>query len=100
MSKILRIIKAPAPNAYQAMVEVDSDVNAERLVVLDRISLYCIHNVAVAESNVTQLRVPLGYTANNNLLVGIVDDDGQYNSKFVDGIQAQLVDANVVTMKR
>ncbi|MDF0533671.1 hypothetical protein PY479_05175 [Shewanella sp. A32] len=100
MSRAFRAIAGTPPVFYQAMIEVDADSAAERLLIFNRITGNCYHNVAVSVTGITQLRVPLSHTDNNTLLVGIVDDDGTYNCKFVDGVKAQLVDGNVLSMKR
>lgn len=100
MAKVYGAVKGVAAIAWQGMLEVDTDTNAERIAVFNRVTMARLYNMKVAANGVIQLRVPLAHTENNTLLVGIVDDDGVYNCKFVDGVKAQLVDGNVLSMKR
>jgi len=47
-----------------------------------------------------KLIVPLRFATSSNLLVGILDDTRVYNSRFVDGVKAQIVDGNVIKASR
>ena len=58
------------------------------------------HNALNIQSN-KQLKfiVPLNYSVNADLLVGILDDNRVYNTKFVDGRKAELIDGNTVNIR-
>ncbi|WP_351189394.1 hypothetical protein [Shewanella sp. TB4-MNA-CIBAN-0142] len=78
------------------LIECDLDQSAERLVILDRLTMYVFTNQLIDERLIIKKLVPLGYVNNNNLMVGILDDNGEYNAAFIDGVKAQLVDANII----
>lgn len=92
-------IKGIPINLWQAMVEVDTDIDAEQVVILERTSLNRIVYQRVAATGVIQLRVPIIYSTINNLIVGILDDDRIYNAKFIDGVKAELIDGNTVLIR-
>lgn len=82
------------------LVECSVDQSAERCVILDRNTLVVYANTFVTDVGVIKRIVPKTYALNNDLIVGILDDDGMYNAAFADGVKAQLVDANTVNMSQ
>ncbi|MFB2661982.1 hypothetical protein [Shewanella mangrovisoli] len=98
--KIYSRIKGTPINLWQAMVEIDTDIDAEQVVIIERTSMVRLVYQRVAATGVIQLRVPIEYSTINNLIVGILDDDRVYGAKFLDGIQAQIIDGNVLTMQQ
>lgn len=98
--KIHSRIKGSPINLWQAMVEVDTDIDAEQVVIIERTTLNRMVYQRVAETGTIQLRVPVEYSTINNLIVGILDDDRVYGAKFLDGVQAQIIDGNVLTMQQ
>lgn len=99
MSKILKpLFCRPLVFNQAAMVIDDFDKDAERIFVIDRLTMVCMHNKQVPNSNIIKLIVPLHFSVSERLLVGILDDSKVYNAKVKDGIQAEVVDGNVVKM--
>jgi hypothetical protein len=79
----------------QAILNLDIDIDAERVAVIDRVSLQGIHNITVTSSNVSVI-VPMTYITNRKLLVGILDDNELYNCQFIDGVSPEIIDGNAV----
>jgi hypothetical protein len=100
MFKILFIKPPPVGVRPVGLVEVNMDVNAERIMVIDRTKGDVITNTLRPSSGIAKVIVPLSYTTSNTLLVGILDDSQVYDCKFVDGVMAELVDANTVNMSQ
>ncbi|AUD59155.1 hypothetical protein AYJ58_06455 [Shewanella sp. Pdp11] len=92
------IVYKPAV-AAQAMIEVDGDRSADRIVLIDRTSLALLIVSRASPTGISRFRVPIGYSTNNELLVGIMDDDLVYNAKFADGVQAEIIDGNLVNIR-
>ena len=93
MPNILKNIKLASgyhSGAYQAIVTVDVDPDADRVIVLNRINLEQFANKEI-NTTVVKLRVPAEFTIDNNLIVGILDDNGVYDCKIVDGIRAEIL---------
>jgi uncharacterized membrane protein (Fun14 family) len=80
------------------LIECDTDLAAARLVIIDRTTMLALTNRMTDGKSIIKKLVPITYTNTNNIMVGILDDSGTYNATFVDGVKAQLVDANVVDM--
>jgi hypothetical protein len=95
---ITRQVVAYAVGATQAMVTVDADPYADRIVIIDRNTAAAVANIKVVR-NMMKVRVPFTYISANNLIVGILDDDGQYGAKFVDGVKAEVIDPKVTTIR-
>ncbi len=83
---------------YQAMVEVTGDDAAERVVIMDRSSLEVFHNFVFQSSKTFKAIVPLRYATSHELLVGVLDDNRMFNTEFVDGLEADLIDGNLVNV--
>lgn len=82
------------------LIVVDMDDSAERIVVLDRDNISVISVSLRPPKNIYKLVVPQIYTTKNNLIIGILDDNGVYDCKFLDGVKAELVDLNTVDMSQ
>ncbi|MDT3281684.1 hypothetical protein [Shewanella scandinavica] len=100
MNTILFIKAAPLVPRPLGLVTVDMDINAERLMIIDRNTGEVINNTIRSSTSVVKLLVAISYTTSNRLLVGILDDSLVYDCKFVDGVMAEIVDANTVNMSQ
>uniref|UniRef100_UPI00404795BD hypothetical protein n=1 Tax=Shewanella baltica TaxID=62322 RepID=UPI00404795BD len=94
MTKLLELITPKDRVFNQAIVSVDADLDAERILILNRNSGYVYHNFKFEINKNMMFIVPNEHLVNSNILVGILDDDRTYNAKFVDGVQAELIDGN------
>jgi hypothetical protein len=75
----------------QAMISIDIDDSATRVLILNRISLDVIANVNVDNAGVLRFRLPLEYGTSNDMLVGILDDTFTYNATFIDGVKGEII---------
>jgi hypothetical protein len=94
-----KVIGYPS-NINRGMLENNIDPAAERYIVMDRLNLSVIwHGVKPASGN-AKIIVPLEYTIGHNLMALILDDTGtpMHYVTGNDKIQAQLVDARMVTL--
>ncbi|MCL1052255.1 hypothetical protein L2755_22025 [Shewanella abyssi] len=82
------------------LVECDLDLDAERCIIMDRNTMTVFANAKVNTSGVLKRIIPREYAVNNHLLIGIIDDTGEFNAVFADGVKAQLVDINTVDMSQ
>ncbi|WP_412486380.1 hypothetical protein [Shewanella chilikensis] len=83
-----------------SLMHLNVDPNAERFVIFDRRNFELIYAGRCPPSGVIKILQPIDYSTGPYFLVGIVDDDGVYNCKFTDGVQAQVVNANTVDMSQ
>lgn len=97
--RIVHAIVYKPPVAAQALIEVDADESASRIIIFDRTSLALMIVSRASSTGVSQFRVPLPYSINNELLIGIVDDNLIYNAKFADGVKAEVIDGNLVNIR-
>ncbi|WP_345888916.1 hypothetical protein [Shewanella algae] len=100
MTRITQSTIVPGTARYQGLLELDMDVNAERFVVFDRRSFMPLYSGIRPPSGIAKVLMPQELTTAGYCLVGIVDDGGQYNAKFLDGVQLQLVNALTVDMSQ
>lgn len=91
------VVKAPVVN--QAVLTIDADPDAERVLIMARYTGEIFHNFKYQSNKQLKFIVPLNYSVNADLLVGILDDNRVYNTKFVDGIKAELIDGNTVNIR-
>lgn len=84
-----------APISLRAIISVDADIDAERILILNRDTGDLYHSFKRALA-VHVFVVPYQHTTNDTLLVGILDDDRVYNCKFVDGVRAESVNVNAI----
>jgi hypothetical protein len=80
------------------LIECDVDQAAERLVIIDRNTMLPLANRIIGGKSIIKKLVPISYVNANNIMVGILDDGGEYNAAFIDGVKPQLVDANIVDL--
>ncbi|WP_239642754.1 hypothetical protein [Shewanella sp. POL2] len=66
---------------------------------MDRNTSEVYHNFNYQSNKQLAFIVPMGNQINSNLLVGILDDNRVYNTKFVDGRKAELIDGNTVNIR-
>ncbi len=83
----------------QAVLSIDADLDAERVIIMARDSGEVFHNFTYQSNKQLKFIVPLIYSVNPDLLVGILDDNHVYNTKFIDGVQAELIDGNLVNIR-
>ncbi|WP_330147492.1 hypothetical protein [Shewanella oncorhynchi] len=83
----------------QSMLSIDADPNAERVIIMARDTCEVFHNFTYQSNKQLKFIVPIIYSVNADLLVGILDDGRVYNTKFVDGVQAELIDGNTVNIR-
>lgn len=93
------VIKSTAIRSL-ALISLDMDINAERFILIDRRTLTVVYAGIRPPSNVTKVLLPQVFAIGNYCIAGIVDDNGVYDCKFVDGVMAELVDANTVDMSQ
>lgn len=72
------------------VLQVDVDVDAERLFVIDRETFEVLMVVLRPQSGIAKMQLPNLYSVNDRLLVGILDDNRVYNIKVVDGVRCQI----------
>ena len=99
MSKVIKPIVSKGFILNQAMLFIDADVDAERVLIMDRANGEVFHNFVYQTNKQLKFIVPLVYRLNADLLIGILDDGRVYNTKFVDGVQAELIDGNLVNIR-
>lgn len=75
----------------QAMISIDIDDSATRVLILNRLTLSVVANVNVSRVGVLRLRLPLSYGTSNDMLVGILDDTFIYNATFIDGVKGEII---------
>lgn len=88
-------ITLKAPVSMRALVTIDADVTAERVIIMNRHSGEVYHNFKLVNPIHTFV-VPYTHALNNTLLVGILDDNEVYDCIFADGKQANNVNVNAV----
>lgn len=92
----VNVIKRKPNNDFQAVVSVDVDPLAEVCTVFTRGSIIALGSKPAV--SIVNFRVPLVYSTINNLTVCIFDAEREYNAEIIDGIQAELIDGNLVTI--
>ncbi|GGA95736.1 hypothetical protein [Agarivorans gilvus] len=80
-----------------SLLELDADSVAERYFVMDRKTL-SILKADKLPSGMVKLILPAEYSLTQSVLVGIVDDNQQYNAAVADGVVLQSVDATELNM--
>ncbi|BFL83841.1 hypothetical protein LFREDSHE_22910 [Shewanella baltica] len=86
-------VKAPY---YQALIEVDCDVDAENLLIFDR--FIPSFSMITPVSGIAKVIVPYRYTTTYDLIVGLTDNERTYAGKFVDGVQPQIIDGTITNI--
>lgn len=91
-NKILNTRVLVEPIRFVAVLEVDIDPDANRLVAYERDDpTVNIINQYVVGGEIVKIVMPSKYATTNKMFIGILDDDGEYDCKFVDGVLAKLV---------
>lgn len=82
----------------QALITVDVDPSAERLLIINRTTLEVLAHKRV-DGGVHKIIMPMKYATTNDIAVLIFDDDLDYNVVAVDGVQLQIIDSIVTDIK-
>lgn len=99
MILLFNVIDKPDVIKSVGFLELDFDPAAERYGIIDRRDFAFVWNGPVPPTNPAKLVLPIDYTTGNNLMVMIFDESGTptYNAAVNDKVQAQIVDARLVT---
>lgn len=88
------VFMVPPINRPIGVLQVDMDINAERLFVIDRITFEVLFVTIRPPSNIVKIQLPILYSAQPILLVGILDDNGIYNTGITDGVMCEIVQSD------
>lgn len=99
MSKIIRPIVSKGFVLNQALLTIDADPDAERVLIMSRDTGDIFYNFTYQSNKQLKFIVPFNYSINADLLVGILDDNRTYNTRFIDGVQAEVIDGNTVYIR-
>ncbi|MCU8106064.1 hypothetical protein L5M38_16185 [Shewanella sp. SM101] len=99
MSKIIRPIVSKGFVLNQALLTIDADPDAERVLIMSRDTGDIFYNFTYQSNKQLKFIVPFNYSINADLLVGILDDNRTYNTRFIDGVQAEVIDGNTVNIR-
>jgi hypothetical protein len=72
-------------------LDVDCDVDAEVLTVIDRKSLSVIRNYLLSDISTVSIILPESSATGNAVVLMILDNNGEYNASVLDGVTAELV---------
>lgn len=78
-----------------AILKIDVDINANRIIVLNRNTFEVLAAMCLPPSKVTIIQLPLTYGVSGKLMVAIVDDDAQYNAVVADGVNCEFMSTPV-----
>lgn len=95
MIKTAAHVIVKAETSMRAVITVDADANAERVIIMSRQSGEVYHMFKLTDK-VRRFTVPYYHALESTLIVGIVDDGGEYNCAFLDGVSAENVNVNVL----
>lgn len=99
MSKIIRPIVSKGFVLNQALLTIDADPDAERVLIMSRDTGDTFYSFTYQSNKQLKFIVPFNYSINADLLVGILDDNRTYNTRFIDGVQAEVIDGNTVNIR-
>lgn len=91
-----KVFIKPSTGYQLALVEVDIDPDAERIIIIDRTNMATLALSTRPLSGILRVVLPHKYAIEHNCIVGIIDDSGKYNCWFMDGVKAQSIDLNVM----
>jgi hypothetical protein len=94
------IIHQKSAQRSVALMQLNIDANAEVFTIIDRRNMLPIYSGLRPQGGTAKVMLPQEYATAAYCIVGIIDNDQQFNCKFIDGIIAELVDANVVDMSQ
>ena len=92
INKLNQVLVDTSNNFKQALFELDADLNAERFMIIDRITAKTIYHHLVPPSGIVKLVLNQKYAQKHDILVVILDDNGQYNAVCMDGVKLQEID--------
>ncbi|MBI1676022.1 hypothetical protein [Shewanella sp. DW31] len=98
-SIVINVIGGLPTVMTQALLEVDVDTDAECVIIFDRHFTDGFYQIFSTNGGAFKTIVPVKYATSSELIVGITDRDRIYNAKFVDGVQAELIDGNIVNIR-
>lgn len=93
MINIVNLITVKAVVSMQARVALDADISAERVIIMNRTTAEVYYNYKLALPLHTFV-VPYIHADANTLVVGILDDEQQYDCKFTDGVMPEKINVN------
>jgi hypothetical protein len=77
-----------------SLLELDIDPESERLLVMSRSTLEVLY--FNRSNGAHKVVMPIEYGTLNDLIVMILDDEGQYNAAVLDGVMASVVNLSEV----
>lgn len=80
------------------LLEIDADPEAERVFVVDRLTMVVVLQSHCAPGQILKAILPEEYTTANQLTVIMVDDTGVFNAVVEDQIKLEKVDARIVNL--
>lgn len=99
-NRVLTTIRQPSAQRPVALMQLKIDANAEVFTIIDRRSMLPFYSGLRPTGGIAKVIMPQEYATAAYCIVGIIDNDQQFNCKFKDGAIAELVDANVVDMSQ
>ncbi|MDO8254799.1 hypothetical protein [Shewanella algae] len=99
-NRVLSIIRQQSAQRQTALMQLKMDVNAEVFTIIDRRNMLPFYSGLRPPGGIAKVMMPQEYATAAYCIVGIIDNDQQFNCKFKDGAIAELVDANVVDMSQ
>lgn len=84
----------PPINRPIGVLQVDMDINAELIFVIDRVTFEVLFVTIRSPSNIVKIQLPISYSVNNNLLIGILDNNSVYNASVADGVMCEIVQSD------
>tara|TARA_R110002033_G_scaffold138731_1_gene177718 strand:- start:2213 stop:2512 length:300 start_codon:yes stop_codon:yes gene_type:complete len=76
---------------HMAVLEVDVDSNAERVVVAHRVTLKTYAASNIPPLGVVRFRLPMTFATSDELIVIIFDTDRVYNASVLDGVRCEIM---------
>jgi hypothetical protein len=92
------IIVTNALPIYVSLLSLDMDTNAERFLVINRVTLNIEFSALVSPTGIAKKIMPVGFSSSSDLIIMILDDDLTYNAAVVDGVKLELVDIKTVNL--
>lgn len=83
----------------QAVLDVDIDNAAEKLIVMNRLTCEVYYAFNCRDVKKIKFVLPVEHLNNNLLLVGILDNNLTYNAKFLDAIKAEVINGRTVNIR-
>lgn len=80
------------------LLEIDADPEAERVIVLDRITMLVVLQRFCRAGEILKAVLPDQYTNANQLAVVMLDDTGVFNAVVDDHVKLEKADARTVNL--